>query len=410
MESSKIEVYKRALAREKKARKEAERILEVKSTELYHLTQALSQSKDKLEVLLQEKKSELSGLIQHILDPYILVDLTGNVIKLNKAAVELFDYDKRILKGGQVNLIHLVRPEDRQRMSTAFMNMLKEGFIKEVEVKIIAADGSLKDLQINASVLNDNNNNPTAAQGIARDITALKALEAQKDKLFSKLEIRNEELNEYAHVVSHDLKSPLRSVNALIQWIKTDEKNKFDKSSQEYFEMIDKSLSKMDNLISDILKYSRSEVDHTEKTNINVGELILEVKQHIQVPDNIKIEITSEMPSILVQKGKLEQVIQNLMTNAIKFISSDNGLVTWTCKEIDNHYLFAITDNGIGIEEKYFEKIFKVFQSLKASEDSTGIGLSIVKKVVTSMGGEIWVESIYGKGSTFYFTLPKQNN
>ncbi len=407
MQTPQSDVYQRALARERNARKEAERILEAKSTELYHLTQALTQSNAKLEVLLQEKKSELSGLIHHILDPYILVDLDGNIIKLNKAAVELFDYDNLIKKAGKVNLIHLVSPEDRMRLSTAFMDMVEDGYIKEIEVKITAADGTVRDLQINASVLYDNNNNPTAAQGIARDITALKQLEAQKDKLYEKLESQNEELNEYAHVVSHDLKSPLRSVNALIQWIKTDDKNVFDPSMDQYFGMIDKSVKKMENLISDILRYSKSEVDYSEETLVNVGDLISEVQEHIDVPANISIVIESQMPTVQVQKGKLEQVIQNLMTNAIKFTPQADGLITWKYKSVDGKHQFAIRDNGIGIEEKYFDKIFKVFQSLKASEHSTGIGLSIVKKVLISMGGEIWLQSTLGKGTTFYFTLPQ---
>ena len=400
-------LLQRALARERKARKAAEQILEQKSTELYELTQIISKSKDELQVLVDEKDSELSGLIQRIIDPYLLLDLKGNIIKYNAASDKLLNLKDTLSNKPNLNLIELIAPEDRDRMYDAFAEMIDKGFVKDVDVSFMEKDNSKMHFQINAAVLYDSDLKPKAAQGIARDITKLKILEQQKDKLLSELVARNEELNEYAHVVSHDLKSPLNGINSLIKWIQKDNEGSFDDQALEMFDLIDKSIIKMDKLITGILKYSKLDAELESKKNIDVKNLIEDIYSRISPNQSIKLEFETEMPQVFTFRNKIEQVILNLMSNALKFTPNDTGKIIWRCFERNDTYEFSITDNGIGIEEKYFEKIFKIFQYLEAREDSTGIGLAIVKKVVQSLGGEIWLESVYGEGSTFFFTLPK---
>ena len=403
-------MLQRALAREKRARKAAEQILEEKSTELYHLTQELIKSKDALSMLLEEKNNELSGLIQRIIDPYTLVDLEGNVISYNAAADKLLGLAEAMSTNSKLNLMQLVRKEDRTRLAEAFSDMIRDGYVKDVTLMIHDAQGDSVHLQINAAILYDNDKNPKAAQGIARDITNLKLLEEQKDQLLNQLVSRNDALNEYAHVVSHDLKGPLRGINTLMQLIQMQNKDALNEQSAEYFDMIGKSIRKMDNQISSILTYSKAGLMVEEKKEVDVKQLILDIRDQIMPTKQIDLVFASDMPVVLSHRNQLEQVVHNLMSNAIKFSPEEQARITWSCTEEDDKYELSIQDNGIGIEEKFFDKIFQLFQSLSVRQDSSGVGLAIVKKVVNALGGEVWLTSEYGIGTTFYFTIPKSTN
>lgn len=405
-----VPMLQRALAREKRARKAAEQILEEKSTELYHLTQELIKSKDALSMLLEEKNNELSGLIQRIIDPYTLVDLEGNVISYNAAADKLLGLAEAMSTNSKLNLMHLVRKEDRTRLAEAFSDMIRDGYVKDVTLMIHDAQGASVHLQINAAILYDNDKNPKAAQGIARDITNLKLLEEQKDQLLNQLVSRNDALNEYAHVVSHDLKGPLRGINTLMQLIQMQNKDALNEQSAEYFDMIGKSIRKMDNQISSILTYSKAGLMVEEKKEVDVKQLILDIRDQIMPTKQIDLVFATEMPVVLSHRNQVEQVVHNLMSNAIKFSPEEQARITWSCTEEDDKYELSIQDNGIGIEEKFFDKIFQLFQSLSVRQDSSGVGLAIVKKVVNALGGEVWLTSEYGIGTTFYFTIPKSTN
>ena len=381
--------------------------MEEKATELYQLTQELIKSKDALSLLLEEKDNELSGLLQRIIDPYVLVDLEGNVIRYNAAADKLLGLGKAMSQNPKLNLLQLVGAEDKARLAEAFNNMLRDGYVKDVTLQIQDANRESVYLQINAAVLFDNENNPKAAQGIARDITNLKLLEEEKDRLLNRLVSRNEALNEYAHVVSHDLKGPLRGINTLMQLIQIQNKDVLNEQSAEYFDMIGKSVRKMDNQISSILSYAQADLLIQEKKEVDLKQMILDIKDQLMPTKHIDLVFATEMPVIMSHRNQIEQVLQNLMSNAIKFSPEDNAKIIWSCTDKDDQYEISIQDNGIGIEEKYFEKIFKIFQSLSVRQDSSGVGLAIVKKVVNALGGDVWLTSEYGIGTTFYFTLPK---
>ena len=400
-------MLQRALAREKRARQAAEQILEEKATELYQLTQELVKSKDALSLLLEEKDNELSGLLQRIIDPYVLVDLEGNVIRYNAAADKLLGLGQTLSRNPKLNLLQLVGTEDRTRIAEAFSNMLRDGYVKDVTLMIQDADGESVYLQINAAVLYDNDHKPRAAQGIARDITNLKLLEEEKDLLLNRLVSRNEALNEYAHVVSHDLKGPLRGINTLMQLIQMQNKEVLNEQSAEYFDMIGKSVRKMDNQISSILTYSQADLMLQEKREVDLKQLILDIRDQIMPTKDIDLIFATEMPVIMSHRNQIEQVIHNLLSNAIKFSSDEDAEIIWRSKEEEDHFEISIQDNGIGIEEKYFEKIFKLFQSLNVRQDSRWVGLGIVKKVVNALGGRVWLTSEYGTGTTFYFTIPR---
>ena len=221
------------------------------------------------------------------------------------------------------------------------------------------------------------------------------------------LERSNNELNQYAHIVTHDLKSPLRSLNALVSWIKDDNKDKLNDTSIQYIELIENTIEKMDQLITDILEYSSIDASGQVNELVNLDEVINELLLIIFKPDHISIEILNTLPVIKGNQAKLKQLFQNLICNAIKFIDKENGIIKIDVKEYSTHYEFSIEDNGIGIELEHHDRIFKEFQSLNKSKDSTGIGLSIVKKIINLHQGEIWLKSIPNVGTTFFFTLKK---
>lgn len=652
-----IAILERALEREKEARKQSEKILEQKSAELYELTQQLQQSNNKLHKLFIATRSELTGVFTNLVDAYVMMDLAGNVINMNDAAISMLGYNSNV---EEINMFQLSAVEDDETMKSCFVNLMANGAIKECTIAVVTKSGEEKMLQINCSLLNNESNKPVAIQGIFRDITKqvedaknlkasenrlyrliqhldsgiimldhdnnvtmvnkrmfelfelpvaddlqkgcsfsmntikdkiedtleytkryneikkkrkvvlsdeinlkngtvvernyipvfedkvfkghlwsftditlkknfrkglegekqkysniianmnlglleldhegkivlvnqsfckmtgysseelvgqkggnliftkesteqinkqlanrnngisssyeitytppnkakrhwlvsgapsysiegklsgsigvvlditeIKNLQFQKEGLLKQLEKSNIELQEYAHIVSHDLKSPLRSIYALISWLKEDNEDKLDDVSMQNFALIEATLEKMEQLITDILDYSSAGANTVEREKVNVNDVVTDILQLIYIPGHVKVNVLTQLPVVMAERTKIQQVFQNLISNAVKFINKSEGLIEIGVEEENDTYTFFVSDNGIGIEEKYHDKIFEIFHSLNKSKDSTGIGLSIVKKIIKLYGGEVWLESTPGEGTTFYFTLKK---
>lgn len=698
MSQENVDILQRALQREKAARKVAEKILEEKSLQLYQTAQELKEANHKLEHLLDEKTSQLQGIFENINDAYLVMDLNGNVIKMNDAAIDLFGYD---IEKEKVNVVALIYNEDYMYAMQSFNELKSKGAFTNYTARVNTKNKGIRWIHINASVVFDKDKNPIAAQGIVRDITEAKRtakliedqrqeldvivenssfgvvltqngqilrtnetiqkalgytkeellertikdvslkedyplskayitkleageidnfvidkryrkkdnsilwaktnVNAVRDKtgvikyqvaiieditqerersliinminevaksllgkvdiydialeitnniatylntedcviyivdqeketveqiaaygekvtnddviinkmsipigegivgtvaktgkpeliantdldkryvtdtikrhselvvpilsddkvigiidsehsqknyftqkhletlqnvaslvsmqlksainlrerqkaenqnkaLLKELEKNNNELQEYAHIVSHDLKSPLRSIEALTSWIKEDNKGTLDEMSLKNFSLIELTLEKMEQLISDILKYSSIGSNDQDSQSVDLTPTIQDLIQVLYVPEHITITILRKLPTVKGDKTKLQQVFQNLISNAIKFNDKEEGIITIDYEEKKSYHQFAIRDNGIGIEKKYHDKIFKIFNSLKQSKDSSGIGLSIVKKIIDLYQGDIWIESEIHKGTTFFFTLKK---
>ncbi|CAL2080349.1 sensor histidine kinase [Tenacibaculum sp. 190524A05c] len=403
MSKEKIDILTRSLKREKAARKAAEKILEDKSRELYFLSDELKDSNAKLENLLSEKSSELKGVFESILDAYVVIDLFGNVLKFNDAATKMFGYD---VEKEKLNVVDLIFYDDIEYAMASFGNLQRDGYFKNYSARVFTKTREVKWVQINATLIYDGKNMPVAAQGIVRDVTQVKLLEEQKEQILKKLEKSNAELYEYAHVVSHDLKSPLRTIDALISWIRSDNMDKFDEDTLQNIDLIETTLENMDKLISNILNYSSAD-SATEEVEVDLNKVLDNISKTLFIPENIKLKIAPDLPTVNGDGTKFQQLFQNLISNAIKFNDKENGLIEIEFTEETTFYQFTVKDNGIGIEKEFHDKIFKVFQSLTKREDSTGIGLSIVKKIVDLYKGTIWLESTPQLGTTFYFTIKK---
>jgi light-regulated signal transduction histidine kinase (bacteriophytochrome) len=239
----------------------------------------------------------------------------------------------------------------------------------------------------------------------AKDIVRMTA---ENNIMLKNLERQNTALNDYAHMVSHDLKSPIRNVNALISWIIEDEQKNFSETNIKNCNLITQNLQKMDSLIEGILRHAVIDSLEEKKVHLDLNKLIDEIKKTIFYPDTIRIEIIDSLPTMYVEKYKVEQLFKNLITNAVTATEHlEKGIITIECINDDKFWKFSITDNGKGIAKKHQESIFSMFKKLENKASATGIGLALVKKVVNIYEGEIWLSSAENQGTIFYFTLKK---
>lgn len=229
----------------------------------------------------------------------------------------------------------------------------------------------------------------------------------QREALLKSLALNNEELSDYAHVVSHDLKAPLRNVNTLISWIIQDNAGSFDENTMQSLNQVLFNIEKMDILIKGILDYSTIDKLESEDRIVDFNYIISEIKRTLIIPSHIEIIINNNLPKIYGNALRFKQVFQNLIQNAINYNNKEKGFIMIGASEYENHFEFYVKDNGIGIAPAYHDRIFKVFTKLESSSQSSGIGLSIVKKIVHFYMGEIWLESQENIGTTFFFTLSK---
>lgn len=230
--------------------------------------------------------------------------------------------------------------------------------------------------------------------------------EAKKEELLQHLSQQNQELNEYAHAVSHDLKAPLINIYTLITWFLDDHKTTLTESALKPLYQVQQHVEKMDHLIKGILDYATIDKLTTADRDIDLKALLEDVLETLLVPAHIHIHLQHSWPRIYGNDWRFKQLFQNLIQNAIKYSDKPKGEITIGHSEREGGYEFFVKDNGMGIHPDHFERIFQVFTKLDHNNASSGIGLSIVKKIVHHYKGIIWLQSEEGRGTTFYFTLP----
>ena len=230
------------------------------------------------------------------------------------------------------------------------------------------------------------------------------------------LERANAELNQFAYVTSHDLKAPLRGIANLSLWIEEDLGETIGEDTRQHLELMRGRVHRMEAMIEGILQYSRVGRESVRLETVDVGKLLAEIVDLLAPPSHIHTEIMPPMPALTCERIRLEQVLMNLIGNAVKYHHPAGGHVRVSCRLLppDENtnavfYEFSVTDDGPGIAAQYHDKIFQIFQTLQARDkvESTGIGLSLVRKIVESQGGRVWIESQEGWGATFRFTWPQ---
>lgn len=227
----------------------------------------------------------------------------------------------------------------------------------------------------------------------------------------SMLKRKNKELDQFAHIVSHDMKAPLRGIDNVVNWIEEDHYSELTPKVKEYMDLIKSRIVRGESLIHGILSYSRVGQYEIDPEEVNVNELLEEISEGLTIKQGLRLVIQKKMPVLFTQRVPLMQVFSNLIQNAIKYNDKPNGEVRVYAKEHADHFSFYVQDNGPGIAKNYHEKIFVIFQTLNGTDnfESTGVGLAIVKKILDDRNQEIRISSEPGKGSLFEFTWPKEN-
>ena len=248
---------------------------------------------------------------------------------------------------------------------------------------------------------------------VCEDITDRKKAEEELHETIEELRRSNYELQQFAYITSHDLQEPLRTIASFTQLLEKRYKGNLDKDADEYIDFVVDAATRMKEMIQGLLNYSRIGTKGAEFRPTDVNEALNDAISNLKstIDENNAEIINDSLPTVLGDKRLLVQLFQNLIGNAIKFKNPDEPPkihISASLDEKNNEYVFKVSDNGIGMESKYTDKIFEVFKRLHTIDEykGAGIGLAISKRIVERHGGRIWVESEFGKGSTFYFTLP----
>lgn len=241
----------------------------------------------------------------------------------------------------------------------------------------------------------------------AKDLESMNMMLAQTTAL---LEQRNKELAQFAYVTSHDLKAPLRAIANLSEWIEEDLSGQIPEENQRQLQLLRSRVQRMESMINGLLSYSRVGRRDRLIETVNVSQLLADIIDSIAPPDTFRFEFSSTLPTITTQRIALQQVLANLIGNAVKHHDRNDGTIQVTVRAVGTHYEFTVVDDGPGIDPHYHDKVFVIFQTLRARDEveSTGIGLAIVKKIVEAEGGTVSLESQLGKGCSFKFTWPQQ--
>jgi len=354
------------------------------------------------ELLHKNEEEQFKVMIRTSLDAFLITDVQGRILEVNDAYCNMTGYSREALL--KMNAADTETPEETAR----YIAKLLETGSNRFEASKRHKDGRIRIVEVSS---NYSNLYGGRIYSFLRDITERKQAEAQRESLLLEIESANEELKNFAYVVSHDLKAPLRAISSLANWLSTDYADKFDDEGRAHMHLLVNRVHRMDGLIDGILLYSRVGQVKETMVEVDLNRLVPEVIDSLAPPANITVSIENPLPTVMTEPTRIQQVFQNLLSNAIKYMDKAEGKICINCSDEGRQWKFSVTDNGPGIKQQHFGKIFQLFQTLAPRDrvESSGVGLALVKKIVEMYGGRVWVESAVGEGSTFFFTLPHKS-
>ncbi|HMW89139.1 MAG TPA: response regulator, partial [Candidatus Obscuribacter sp.] len=373
-----------------------------------------SVERNKVELELHKHQERIQAILDNSYDAFISLDSKMRITDWNKQAEETFGRTKAEVLGRNMAIIipHHLRRQYLRQTEKVFNQ--SDASILKLSSEITAAHKDGREFPVEIGFFRVRENTDYSFCAFLRDISERQRfkeeLERQVQERTEHLTQQNELLKQFAKIASHDLQEPLRAVQGFANLLADSTRGKLDKDQEEFIGFIMDGTTRMQNLIRAILLHSESgkveDGKHATDCNSVLNEVLANLSTSIK-----ESEATFELdrlPRVAVQRLHLIQLFQNMVSNAIKYRGTEPPLISITAEENATQWLFSVRDNGIGIDHKYANKIFDMFARLhgKSQYPGTGMGLAICKRIVTSHGGNIWVESTPGDGSIFFFTLP----
>jgi len=346
----------------------------------------------------------LESILNNIVDGLITIDETGIVQSYNKACEKIFGYAAAEVLGNNVKML---MPQPYAKEHDQYLANYRDtgnariiGIGREVEGK--RKDGSVFPLDL--SVAEVKVGERRFFSGIVRDITERKNAE-------QRLMRSNQELEQFAYVASHDLKTPLRNIDNLAKWVVEDNEKTLTGEAKEQLGLLRNCVTRLEVLLDDILAYSRAGRIVDDVREVDVGELVRQVAE-THVPPGFNVVLPS-LPKIVSPSTPLTQIFGNIFSNAVKHHDKGGGTIEVRCAPIGRFYEFSVRDDGPGIPPQYHDRVFQMFQTLQSRDkvEGSGMGMAIIKKLVEWQGGRVWIESTEGqRGTAIHFLWPANAN
>ena len=365
----------------------------------------------------------------------IVTDTKGIIKSFNKDAEKLLQYKANEVIEKENFIIFHDKEELRKRSRYLSKKIHKhiEGFetiiiyndsngLVNTEWTFIQKTGSKILVDLNISSVDNENSDITgyicSIKNLNNKLSTESQLKNEIHSLYKNLNdkskevlLLNSELRTVTYNLSHSIKTPLHGINQISQWLKEDYKDSIGSDAQELLNMLIYRVEKLNAIIDNLLEYTDIKVKLEKLSKLDLNYVLKNLINFLNVPQNIEINIARNMPHLKIEKKYIESIFTNLIENSIKFMDKEKGRIEVGFVELNKEYMFFVRDNGPGIEEKYFEKIFTMFHSINNNEsiENLGVGLALTKKIVELHGGTIHIESKIKEGTTVFFTLPYEN-
>jgi hypothetical protein len=363
---------------------------------------------DRKEEELRKSEELFRSLVQNASEYAIyMLDPEGHMISWNKGAAKIKGYTEEEIIGRHFSLFYTREEIDRDEPNLNLKKALQFGSYRQEALRR-RKDGSTFLADVSITPVYTDEGQLRGFIKVTRDITEVKKAEEEKTMRLV-ADKKNEELENFAYILTHDLKAPLRNIVTLSGWITEENEQALTKEGREYLQLMKDKSEQLVNLVNEVITYIRADKSIVERREVNCQSLVEEIIGVLVISPNIQILIDNTLPVIKVSPVGIKQIFTNLLDNAIKHNDKEKVEIHVGSTEEEKRWVFYVKDNGPGISKEFHQRIFLLFESLKPKTDtkSTGVGLATVKKSVEKEGGEIWLDSDLGKGATFFFTIRK---
>lgn len=359
-----------------------------------------------------EQAARMDNILENAVDGIMTVTEQGIVASYNKACQDIFGHAPEKIIGQSVDKIiptfaQVYKELYRKKRETDNPQDNGPNALQTQELEGVCCGTVPKPLEVSVSEITQDGS--LLFNIIVRDISRRKAAEMDRNRAMEDLMLSNQDLEKFAYSASHDLKSPLRAIDNLSKWIAEDLGDQIDDENKVRIQMLRGRVTRMERLLDGLLQYSRAGQVYVESQKVKAMDILKDVTRVIDIPDGFAVTLDDTLIGVEIERMPLEQIFHNLINNAIKHNDKDKGRIIISSAYTEEFIAFSVRDNGPGIEPKFHDKIFDMFQTLKRRDEveGSGMGLALVKKLAHHHGGKVRVESKLGEGSTFIVSWPK---